>query len=598
MKTLLFLILGAIALLPNCYAQPSLGSTSEDIVVNTQINGTKTYTVLKDARNDNAWYYIPNSVRLAERKDADGKVQPKFSLIKYNYLDRKTGELEEGGSVTFAVTFAAETDAIEQMVAALRKKNDKAALSPLPISGSKISIVLPSGEFTKELKGLSTNGPTFANQEIAFSIPLTVIGADVIENMAKGNAGLTIQSELSYTGYLPPCGFKATGKWDNVYNFVGKSTSFGGGVKWSFVNVGGNYNNQQVKEDLKTNLGLQINQYACGGNNGAKIDDYMQTFLTKIQEEVFSRSSLDSMKQYEKLNEILKDPATSSDKKKKLQDVLSTWSINLTGQHSVKKLNKRKTGDINISFDNAQIVDRSTRVDGTLSLQPYKLSEDELKKYILEVVSTGLPKALFGLPLVDPNLGIRNMSLKIVYKAKDGKEISETRQWKSEELGWTNLYNNADSKIIFSMLDRHDDIPFVATLSVNTALANASFKTTSNIDAFSGDASIDAIEALVNQFTIDASDLSFKKITGNESDLSLVKLKVTLKNNKVISKDIAPYVRNGVPEAPSAFSFILPESEIPRIEIVFTTAKGKSSVKQVTDIGDITLTDNDWKTLD
>ena len=96
----LLFIIALLAFTGQVYSQASLAG--ENILDTIDIDGTL-YTCVRDALNEDQWYYIPNSPRLVEHK-VKGKMIPKFTLVRYQY--KESGQFIEGGVLQFEINMA------------------------------------------------------------------------------------------------------------------------------------------------------------------------------------------------------------------------------------------------------------------------------------------------------------------------------------------------------------------------------------------------------------------------------------------------------------------------------------------------------------
>jgi hypothetical protein len=591
------------------FAQPSLAAENMINTVDTKttLGEIKTYTLVRDALKADQWYYMPKSLRLVEKRTVDGKKQPKLTVIRYQYQDRVTKELKEGGNLTVAFTFGAEPESEVQMKQFIVRQfpaTPNIRLAPLPFSSSKITLMTSDGDFLGKYDATPATGSTMAGQEMVLSVPLTVLGTDVFAALLNSTTGIAIKGEVKYNGLLPPCGITVKGNWNNVYKYIenNKFFSANAGGAWSWFAGSGSIqrSKQSIKDEMKTRLGLEINEYTCEKNSQA-MDTYLQNIIDKVRDEVFTRSALDSARTFELLQQQLKDTNMTQAVKNRIMQRLSFLSVSVESRESMKEVTKRKSGQIDFSYNKHQQVERETRIDGALSLSAYHFTEAELKNYIIDVKAGDWPIAIFGLPqAVNTDLGVRSMSIEIGYKLPNGVPLKEARQWTPEK-GWVTLAGKENSLIQFTLLGMDKKInmanlEFDAKLSIVSNIPNSSFIVQRKIKAFNGESNFSAVEQLTKQFIIDATSLDFAKLTSAPTDLDYVQVLIN-QGQKVFSKNIKPYFKDGVAGAPNLVSLLMGNEGVPiNFEVFYVKTNGeKIKSKQTFTLGDISLGNFDWK---
>ena len=190
---------------PLIYGQASLAA--EDIIddVAIDINGEKLlFTVIRDANQKEQWYYAPARATLYERA-VNGKKEPEFTLIKYQFPDPTDRQkLLEGGIMQFALTLGIPPEAKEQLVGAIAKLvdtgKDKIRLAALPFKDASVHLYTPGGDLITSEKLGDGIAPTLANQKMVFAIQFTRLGADIYDALVNGNTGLAVAVSFTYYG--------------------------------------------------------------------------------------------------------------------------------------------------------------------------------------------------------------------------------------------------------------------------------------------------------------------------------------------------------------------------------------------------------------
>ena len=196
------------------HSQASLAAENVVDDIKITINGqTDTYTLIRDGRVEDQWYYVPNQPRIVERA-VQGRIEPEFTMLRYQFPNPNDSEaLIEDGLLQFAATLAAPPEAVMQMRAALAAKKGISAnnlrLAALPLKASEVALYTPSvpNQTSKLLADAPQGGgiaPIFANQKMVFSVSVTKAGSDVMEAVVRGNSGIPVVVTYTYLGLPPP----------------------------------------------------------------------------------------------------------------------------------------------------------------------------------------------------------------------------------------------------------------------------------------------------------------------------------------------------------------------------------------------------------
>src|SRR5262245_51694748 len=99
----------AVAMAPTAvHAQASLAA--EDILDEVPVtigSVRESFTLIRDGRRPEQWYYVPDRPRLFERSLGSGPVEPDFTLLRYQFGDPGNAEkLLEGGLMQFALSLS------------------------------------------------------------------------------------------------------------------------------------------------------------------------------------------------------------------------------------------------------------------------------------------------------------------------------------------------------------------------------------------------------------------------------------------------------------------------------------------------------------
>lgn len=602
------------------FGQASLAAENmiDDIKVTTKYGKQKVYSVCQDARIPTQWYYMPNELRLAEEVDVKGKVKPKFTLLRYQYQDVITKEAKEGGILVAAFTYAIEPEVVEsvkQQIKARKKGLTNVTLSAIPLNTSTMDFLASSAEFIGDIdaKAASSAGATSASQEMVISFNLTVLGSSVFKALVSGTGGIPMRGNITYNGLSAPCGFKINGNWSNVYEYFEKNVKVEGGLRWSWLSIGGSHSKNKIRESLQSIKGMKVEVIDCpsegdanaGGANTANAN--MEALIASIQKEVFSDTLMNRANQMTSLESLLKNPAIAADKEtadKIIAAIEKMKSIQFGAQNAVKDVKRRRTGTISYDYSRQRLVLRASSIGGLLSLSKYGLTEAQMIKdgYIVDVdVNRDFPSVIVGLPNINPDYELKTIVLEVSYKNSEGKTHSEGRSWDLTKNGWVTPAGKEVGYLRFNLIGEKDkkrlaEPEFDIKLQVVSKLPNASFVIQKKVKLSSGDKYIDALELLTRQYTVDGSGLDFSRITNEQSDLAFVKL-VFNKGNVKINKDIKPFFKDGQAGLPNPLYFLVPDDDTAEsVKVTFTQNNGV--IKERTEpiaLGDNTLSNFEWK---
>jgi hypothetical protein len=626
MRKVLLSFVVAVFIITNAYAWPVINKGTITIVVTTK-GMQESYEIYLDDKDVNQFYYLPRKVRLVEYKDKNGKIQPKFTIIKYQYKDDKTKALKEGGNVTFAYTFGAEAEAEADMMAELKKKNKNARLKCVPIKSSTVILRTQNGEYMTNVKSTENTtetaattattsattiaGATSTSQEMVMDIPLSVLGADVYSAISsKGGSGIAMAINFKFNAYNPPCGITVVGDTKNIYKYFNetKSTSIEAGGMLKTIGFGGSYGSdkQQVKESLLQDFGLKITDDGCetSTNNQSPLATVnFDGILTSIQGLIFKPDAIKELQQ-----EVKKAEETSPDKKtffEKVKDLGKKFYIEGKFKKALKNINQSTNTTINFTYDKKVLVEIPSTAEGLLGLSEYNLTDKELEDHIILIQAGNWPKALFGLPsAIAPELGIRNMTVQITYTDPTTKQKrTEGRTWSIDKKTWLDINGKEVPCISFMLLGLKtplEDLEFDASLNIASNIPSNTIKISKKVKAYNGEdaETFGLIEQLIQEVHVDGSLLTYNKVNGNTEGLSRVEVRF-LQGGKVVKKNISPTSINGQLTFPNKNIFILPISNLKtEMDITYVTSTGitkKSFQSGVLNEFDFQLDDIEWQ---
>jgi hypothetical protein len=636
MRKILLSIVVLVLMVMNAQAWPVINKGTITIVVTTK-GMQESYEIYLDDKDLNQFYYLPRKVRLVEYKDKNGKMRPKFTIIKYQYKDPKTKEPREGGNATFAYTFGAEAESEAQMMTELKKQNKNARLKCVPIKSSTVILRSQNGEYMTNVKGIENTtgattsdatattgssitttgsttiaGATSTSQEMVMDIPLSVLGADVYSAITKGASGIAMAINFKFNAYNPPCGITVKGNTQSIYNYFNdtKSVNVEAGGMFKTIGLGGSYGSdkQNLKESLSQNFGLIITDDGCEESTNSKSPLATVSFdgiLTTIQGLIFKPDAIKELQQ-----EVKKAEETSPDKKSffdKVKDLGKTFYVEGKFKKALKNINQSTNTTINFKYDKKVLVEVPSTAEGLLGLSEYNLTKEELEAHIILIQAGNWPKALFGLPsAIAPELGIRNMTVQIAYTDPTTKQKrTDGRKWSIDKKTWVDVYDKPAPCIFFELLGVKtplEDLEFEASLNIASNIPGNTIKVSKKVKAYNGEdaETFGLIEQLIQEVHVDGSLLTYNKVNGNTVGLSRVEVRF-LQGDKIVKKNIAPTNVNGQLTFPNPNVFILPipdGSVKTELDITFITSTGtskKSLQSGVLKEFDFQLDDFEWQ---
>jgi hypothetical protein len=173
--------------------------------------------LFKDYAEPNAYFYMPNQVRLAYWPDGI----PKLTFLKYT----KAGKEDvKGGILHFFVKYGLDDQELATVRLELAKINKTAKLKG-PIVFKKGTFIVVSaavgegGVFTRKIIG-EGKAPLITGSEVAVSIAVTPEGAAFLEEaLRQPTYPLSVRFDMTYEGLTPKYQANATISWSKVRSY-------------------------------------------------------------------------------------------------------------------------------------------------------------------------------------------------------------------------------------------------------------------------------------------------------------------------------------------------------------------------------------------
>lgn len=592
----LFLIAWIVAPV-RVHAQASL--VSGDIIDDIKVGG-EAFTVVRDAKRREQWYYVPDTPRLYERV-SNGKPEPEFTLLKYQFDDPKHhGNLLEGGLLQFSASLMVPADVIEQLRKEISTRKsvpkEQIRLSAMPIKSAEVLLYTPQTD-TLLAEAPKGNGiaPTFATQKMVFTVPLTAIGADVYTGLVNSATGVPLMVTYTYEGLTPPQGFTVHVDYDQTYKHYSESSKFRAEASYMGL-FGGSYQStrESVFNELINNHCIQVHIDTGANFTMAQAQEYLQPILARINSEL-----LEASKPPDKI-----DPAKAPDPGG------GGWWGSVGYSVATKSETDRKHGTEDYDFHVQNVEERKTVASGFVGIGKYpKEVQDRL---VFNSVGT-FKRAFFLLPSVEDvdQMGIRQVELKVNFRTgmRSLLDNPKTVIWTAAQQSWSD--GSDVLKIIpfglggYGLTEEQiKQIKFVE--SIRISLKNGSpLEYNESVDAFNGTLGVPRPRDNFDVVTVDGQQLSWKRLD-NTSPLEAVEVTLT-SGNRTLSDTLRPQLNNGAWTIPQPLYWVVghkvgqPADPL-SATIKFRLADGRiinwnhnGDLRQQSISSTVVLYDSDWK---
>lgn len=540
---------------PAAFAQASIAAENIIDTVSfsyTDATGTKQQedvTLVRDEREVKQWYYVPSKPVLVTTR-VGNKAIPQFNLLTYDYKEAGSDTVRSAGLLNFSARLSLPPEAIEAMRAAAKdavaKKQGAAIaneirIAALPINKATVAVYAGDGKLVGTAEGTGT-APTFASQTMAFSIPLTQLGAAVFDELVKGATGVRTAVAFSYNGITPKCGYRITADYSQARDFYSRNEKIAARASY-YGWFGGSYNKEStdIRDTLAKEGALKTEVLASNECTSERLDALMQPILKRINDQVLA-----TFKPPQNI-----DPAVAG------TPSTGGYFGGVGYSVAVKKVSELTTLKETINFEQATIVERNTVAQGFIGIGNY--SEDIRKQLITVVDGVVNPGVYFALPQVQQ--GIEQVDMTVSLRAKDKTFANNQFQYTRAANAWKNLQTgDATERISFSMkgIEQQFGKPAVqnAQLRINKVLRTAQQESVSIVDdakVSEGAAALDLQQGLYG-VRLSPSSVSFSEMGGD-----LARVQVTAKaGDKSKSYVFRAFNANGVWQAPQDEYFFAP----------------------------------------
>ncbi|HEV7573526.1 MAG TPA: hypothetical protein VGQ21_18675 [Thermoanaerobaculia bacterium] len=550
-------------------AQASLAAENiiDDVVV-----GDTTFTLFRDARNPEQWYYVPNQPRLVTRS-VGSTSEPEFSLIRYQFAEPANPEhLLEEGILQFAATLAAPPNAIQAFKTAIAARTEakNVRISAIPFKSAEVSLYTYAAPGQKSsLISFAPYGsglaPLFASQKLVFSVPLTKIGTDVMDALVS-KTGMPVAVTFTFNALTPPAGFKVTMNWSQIFEHYSKDEKFRASASY-FGWFGASYESsvQQIREQLLSNKDITIEAISGEAFKQEEIDKYLQPILARINDELIEASRPPAQI----------DPASAS------APSAGGWLGSAGYSVAIKDVKKVKRGSETWTMTVQQIVDRKTVAQGLIGIGEYP--QEVRDKLVTMVPPSKFSSAYLVLPspAILGELGVSSIDLQVSLQNAGNTLASQVVKWQPGG-AWKDIGGRERTSLVFPLTGLSQEKPqtlgFRAKLRLTTNRQVLDLE--SAVPATNGEQAMLGVNgALFDVLEFDASQLPFASLSSS-GDLLQGNVSVKIAD-QTISVPIRPKNVDGKFVPPDPIRLLVPHlgtaQRAPSAQIVFQLKGGRTA---------------------
>lgn len=528
------MMFGFLAAVTGAYAQaPSLAANDHFVVTVDTENGPETYTVIRDGRNAEHFYYVPIRPRVATEVK-NGKTMPVFQLLSYQTKDKEGGILQ----MSMVMGVPQETvDKIKAKLSGLKIPPGKSArLSPMPIKNAELTLYDLGGAMLDQDSPKGGIAPIFGTQHYPFMLRLKSLGADVVEALSTKNGGLPVLITYTFQGMTPKANFEVEVNWDACYEHFSTDFELGAEVAKNSISGAVGLDISTLREKFVSEGLIKINSLSTEAATSEQLDELMNPVLNMITKELF-----------EQIHAPASIPAAEAEKIKEDQEKspiaeaaqgISEGYMKATGRffkagvkidYALKDVKIVKKGSFKYSFNRQTIVDRTTSFGGLLGIGNFPASIQ--KECITTMPAGNWEKAYYVLPAVgDPkSLGIKTLDISVTpeeeiatdtWQQISGYAAQSAGFNKTSAAIWTDKERKEILKFEFPLKALYDSEGFKREkyrFKIVTSIQPESGKSVEIVTTapiFDGDLPMAPPTDLVDVVTLDASCLTFGEEKG------------------------------------------------------------------------------------
>lgn len=536
-----FFIAAFLMTINGAFAQaPSLAASDQFVVAVKTDDGEETFTIIRDGRIEEQFYYVPAKPTIATQV-VGGKKTPVFQLLSYQTKD-ENDKLKQGGILQMSVVMGVPQATVDKIKAEVKKEIKLSVatkthlLSPMPIKSSEITLYDMGGDMLDQAPPKGGIAPIFGNQHFPFMLRLKDLGTDVMEALCRNKGGLPVLVTYTFQGMTPKGGFNVEVNWDACYKHFSSQTTVGIDAAQCGLSGGFGLDYAKIREEFEANGLIKITSLSnAEAITAERLDELMSPVLNLITKELFEQihapTSVDaaSAKEIAERDKKSAIGKTVSELTKAYKAFNGALSASAKVNVALKDVKIVKKGTFTYKFDRQAIVERTTSFGGLLGIGNYPKA---IQDSCITTMPTGRwESAYFVLPAVgDPDeLGINTVDISVIPEEKnasgkwiqiEGHKIVSAGFNKAKNQQWTNRDRKEVTRFLFPLKAlyakknfKHENYRFKIDTIIQPKTGK-SIELTSYSPMFDGDLPMAPPSDLVDVLTIDGSCLTY----GEEPD--------------------------------------------------------------------------------
>ena len=571
---------------------PSLAAADQyEVTVKNEYGEEETFTILRDGRMEEQFYYLPIQPVVA-CKVKDGKKTPVFQLLSYQTKNDKD-ELVQGGILELSMVMGVSQKTREEILKKIRRKfifkdySKQHRLSPMPIKKAEIAVYDLGGNLLDQAPPKTGIAPIFGNQHYPFMLRLKSLGTDVMEALCRKQGGLPVLVTYTFSGMTPKVGFEVEVDWDACYKHFSTDTNVAISAVKNAIGGGLGLDISTLREEFESKGMIKINSLGDETVTSEQLDELMSPVLNLITVELFQQlhcpTGIDPAAARE-IKEATPEAQMVQTATRAVKSLMGKafFSANVQVNFALKDAKIVKKGKFNYNFHRQSIIDRTSAFGGLLGIGEYP---KEIQDKCVTIMPAGKwEAAFFTLPSVgDPEaLGLKTVAISVTPEEMKGsawQQISglkiETAIFNSRgQPFWTNKDNQEVNRFLFPLKSLYAQDGFKTQnyrFKIDTHITPASgksFKVTTYAKMFDGDLALSDPGDVVDLVNIDGTCLTFGE---NEGEVyRVVGMLKSGKNTSSISLSA---------DQPNKTFLVPADKNIVTIEsLTFTHKKGKLGV--------------------
>ncbi|MBP7634522.1 hypothetical protein KBA41_10125 [Candidatus Ozemobacteraceae bacterium] len=512
---------------------PSLAASDQYVVTVPTEAGDETFTIIRDGRLEEQFYYIPVRPIVAWQTSGSKRL-PVFSLLKYQRKN-EDDKLVQGAILQMSMVMGVTGQTVDKLLAKIKdavKLTDpskKIKLSPLQLKSALVTVYDLGGDMIGQAPPREGVGPIFGTQQYPFMLKLKTLGADAMEALCRKRGGLPVLITYTFQGMTPKGGFKVEVNWDSCYKHFSTNAQLNAEVGNIVCSRGIGADISKIRDEMLSNGMIKITSLANESITPEQIDDMMGSILPLITKELFEQLKPPAAITPASVKEVTEEKASPVVSALKgigetAYLLLGAAKFNFKSSYAMKDAKYVKKGTVTYTFDRQAIVDRTAAYGGLLGIGEY--SKDIQDACITTLAPGNWESAYFMVPPIgDPDaLGIDTVDISVVPEQQishdkwaqvKGLTVEYAVFNKGGNKMWSDKSGREVTRFLFPLKAlyetknfRNEDYRFKVTVTIKPQTGK-SISLTRYTPIFDGDLQIAPPSDLVDVVTVDGSCLTF-----------------------------------------------------------------------------------------